>query len=125
MVTITLKVRITEGQDISSNKYTLEAEVIENMNIPREVFVFQKPLEGDDIFQTVATPIRIEQIPATTTEHPNGLYRDFYVNLDFDLLEDREKARRILENRLNELVVDWEKLYPDVVSEEEVEISAP
>jgi hypothetical protein len=119
-----IKVKYIEGQDLETKKYTLSAEVIEYTTIPREIFVFLKPLEGDDIFQTVTTPIGIEQIPATTATHPGGLYRDYHVSLDFDLLEDREKARRILHNKITTLITDWAAVYPDVVSEDEVEYSA-
>ncbi len=124
MVDIKLKVKFTEDQDLANNKWTLLAQVVEYVNIPRAVFVFERTLDLIDVFQTVATPVRIEKFPATEPDHPGGFFRQHEVFLEFDQLEDREESRDIFEARLRQLVEDWHIIYPDVASEDEVEFTA-
>ena len=121
---VKLKVKITEDQDVTTNLYSLDAEVVEYANIPREVFVYMRDLEGNDIFQAVATPVRIEEFPYTEPEHPGGFFRKYTLSLTFSILQDRTMARAILENKLQQLVTEWEVLYPDIVNEEEIEFVA-
>ena len=126
MVDVKLKARYTENQDVTTNQYTLKVEIVEYVNITRDVFVFKLSLDGvTEEFQTVASPISIEKFPANAVpDNPNAFYRKHTVELTFDTLEDREATRLIFESRLAQLVSDWHKLYPYVVSEEEVEYTA-
>jgi len=124
MTDIKLKVKFTEGQDLETKKYTLTAEVVEYIEIPREIFVFQRTLDGIDEFQTVATIIELEKFPDTEPVHPAAFFRKHTVSLEFDTLEDRETARDIFEARIRQLVIDWAKIYPDIISEEEVEFES-
>ncbi len=124
MVTVKLKIKYTKAQDIERDVYTLNARVVEYINITRHIFVFAKDLEGVSTFQTTATPVRIEEIPDTTPDHPGSFYRTNEVTLEFSKLGDRERVYRDLEARINQLVQDWHALYPNVVSEEEIEYTA-
>ncbi len=124
MVEVKLKIRFIEDQNINNDKYTLSCEVVEYVNIPREIFVYQRDLENVDTFQTMATPVKIEQFPTTEPISPGGFFRKHTLFLEFNLLGDREEARSIIEGKAQQLVDDWQKLYPIVVSDEEVEFSS-
>lgn len=124
MVTVKLKVRYTRDQDVETDLYTVTARVVEYVNITRHIFVFSKDLEGVSTFLTVASPVRIEEIPDTTPDHPGSFFRYNEVTLEFANLDDREAVIRDMDSRVRQLVIDWQEVYPSVVSEEEIEYLA-
>jgi len=125
MVTVKLKVRYTENQDLESGLYSLAAYVTEYVNITKDIFVFQITLQEVEEFQTVATPVSVEKYPATTPTTLGTFFRKREVVLEFETLEKRDEARDIMESLIRELVIAWQRVYPTVVSEGEVEYTAP
>ena len=125
MATIILDVTKDKGQDSSSNKYTLKYTAYSSQNIEKEVFAFERNLDGVDGFLAVCTTVLMTKLAANSPIGNLGQFRKNVVELDFSTLSDRDDTESLIDKDLDDLVKDWQELYPDIVSTENIEIKYP
>lgn len=107
---VTLQLQVEREQNPGENEFTIQYTVLNPVNIPAEIFVFQKNIDGTSEFHNVASPADLSTFPPDEPLEGIPFFRLSTACFTFETLEEAEQAFDRFISDVDFLVKNYEKL---------------